>query len=208
MEPGGLSDNPAGRLPDVIDHVYPPDPPVAESVWEYAVPAVPSGREEVEIVIAALLMFSERDLVADPPAVSAARKVNWTEPAADGVPLTTPLAVNDKPAGSAPLVTDQVYDPFPPVAVKFCEYATPIVPSGSELVEIDIRELLMSRLRIFVADPPAVSAARTVKLADTGADGVPPMTPAGVNERPAGRDPLLTDHVYEPVPPVAAKACE
>jgi hypothetical protein len=32
---------------------------------------------------------------------------------------------------------DQVYGGVPPVAVRVVEYAVPICPSGSELVEID-----------------------------------------------------------------------
>lgn len=43
-------DNPAGKLPDAMDHLCGVLPPVAASVWLYAVPVVPPGRDEVLIV--------------------------------------------------------------------------------------------------------------------------------------------------------------
>jgi hypothetical protein len=37
-------------------------------------------------------------------------------PAAVGVPLIVPLAASDRPAGSEPVVVDQVFPPDPPLA--------------------------------------------------------------------------------------------
>jgi len=37
-------ERPAGRLPETIDQLYGVTPPVAWTVWEYAVPMVPFGR--------------------------------------------------------------------------------------------------------------------------------------------------------------------
>ena len=51
-----------------------------------------------------------------------------------GVPLRTPLAANASPAGSVPEASDDEFPPAPPVAESVCEYATPTVPFGSELV--------------------------------------------------------------------------
>ena len=45
-----------------------------------------------------------------------------------------------------------------------------------------------------VADPDALSVARTVKLLGPAAPGVPDMEPPAESVRPAGRDPLATDH--------------
>ena len=39
-------------------------------------------------------------------------------------------------------------------------------------------------------------------------DGVPLITPAADRVSPAGSEPVARDHVFEPVPPVAVKACE
>jgi hypothetical protein len=47
-----------------------------------------------------------------------------------------------------------------------------------------------------------------VKFAATGVVGVPPMTPAPDSVRPAGSVPVVTDHAYGGVPPVAANVCE
>jgi hypothetical protein len=41
---------PAGNDPEETDQVYPPAPPVAKTVWLYAVPTIPFGKEEVVIV--------------------------------------------------------------------------------------------------------------------------------------------------------------
>lgn len=47
-----------------------------------------------------------------------------------------------------------------------------------------------------------------MKFAAPAAVGVPLITPAGDNVRPAGGVPDVTDHVYGCVPPMAAKLCE
>jgi hypothetical protein len=59
-----------------------------------------------------------------------------------------------------------------------------------------------------VAVVPLVSCTCTVKLAVPGAVGVPEITPAPLTLSPAGGEPPLTDHLYPPVPPLAASACE
>ena len=38
--------------------------------------------------------------------------------------------------------------------------------------------------------------------------GVPLITPPGVNDKPGGRDPLVRDHAYDPVPPLACSVAE
>jgi hypothetical protein len=47
-----------------------------------------------------------------------------------------------------------------------------------------------------------------VKVAVPAADGVPEITPPPLKFSPAGSDPLVTDHAYPPVPPLAASDCE
>jgi hypothetical protein len=79
--------------------------------------------------------------------------------------VIAPAALSDSPSGSDPLASDHVYEPLPPVAVKVREYATPTLPSGSELVEIDTAGFAMLNVKGLVADPLAVSVARTVNCA-------------------------------------------
>jgi hypothetical protein len=53
------------------------------------------------------------------------------------------------------------------------------------------------------------SIAWTVKLKVPEAVGVPEMTPVPLlSDRPVGSDPLVIDHVYGEVPPLAAKVVE
>jgi hypothetical protein len=40
-----------GSDPDESDHVYGAVPPIAENVWEYAVPAVPAGSGDPVIIV-------------------------------------------------------------------------------------------------------------------------------------------------------------
>jgi hypothetical protein len=82
------------------------------------------------------------------------------------------------------------------------------VAAGSVLVVIISAAGLIAMLSGLVAVAPELSCTRTVKLAFPAADGVPEITPAALKLSPAGSDPPLTDHVYPPVPPLAASACE
>ena len=47
----------------------------------------------------------------------------------------------------------------------------------------------------------------TVKLEAPAVVGVPVMLPFAARAKPAGSEPVVVDHVYPPVPPVAAKVC-
>lgn len=102
--------NPAGRLPEVIDHVYPGVPPIAVKVCVYAVPAVPAASDDVEMdsVVDATVMDSGTDLVCTglPLSLIVTVKAYW--PLAVGVPEITPLpAAKLSPAGRLPDVIDQ-----------------------------------------------------------------------------------------------------
>ena len=59
-----------------------------------------------------------------------------------------------------------------------------------------------------VADCDALSVARTVKVLDPAAVGVPEMVPPVESVNPAGRVPVASVQVYGGVPPDAASACE
>ena len=91
-----------------MDHVFPPDPPLAASVCEYAAPTVPLGSEDVVTVNGggAMVMLNACDAVAFE--LSFTCTVKLEAPAAIGVPLIAPLAASDSPAGSEPAVVDQL----------------------------------------------------------------------------------------------------
>src|SRR4051794_33475261 len=100
MLPLGASDRPAGSDPAVVDHVYPPVPPLAAKVCWYATPTVPLGSDVVVTVNcgAEILMLSA--LVAVAPELSFTCTVKLTGPGVLGLPLIVPFGVRDKPAGS------------------------------------------------------------------------------------------------------------
>jgi hypothetical protein len=95
-------------------------PPVAGIGLEYAVFAVPAG-SEAEIVSGCAVIANDRvtDFVCIGLDESATLKVRLAVPAAVGVPEMVPLAgAKLRPAGSVPLVIDQVYGVVPPVALS------------------------------------------------------------------------------------------
>jgi hypothetical protein len=68
--------------------------------------------------------------------------------------------------------------------------------------------VLISRDSAFVVLAPPFSVTRTVKLLDPAVPGVPEIVPPADRLKPAGSDPLATDHTYGGVPPAAPSACE
>jgi hypothetical protein len=126
-------------------------------------------------------------------------------PAIVGVPeMVLPVKVSS--AGRLPAVIDQVYGLVPPVASRFAEYGTVVVPAASDAV-VTVTGVVIVIERSLVDVRPAVSVARTVKLAVPAAVGVPEMVlPDKVS--PAGRLPAVIDQVYVPVPPVAVRSAE
>ena len=83
--------NPAGSDPVETDHVYGGDPPVASSACEYATPTMPAGNDEVWITSGVGSTVSDRAFEAVAVVMSVACTVNVAVPAADGVPLITPV---------------------------------------------------------------------------------------------------------------------
>src|SRR5947209_8753205 len=59
----------------------------------------------------------------------------------------------------------------------------------------------------FATGAPEPSLTCTVKFEVPAAVGVPAIV-SPLSDSPAGSDPVLTVHVYEPDPPVATKVCE
>ena len=92
---------------------------------------MPLGKVAGLTVIAALIVtLYARASVAPRPSVAVMVKLEVA--AVVGVPVIAPVAApKDKPAGKLPADTLNVYEPFPPVAETFCEYAAPTVPFGN-----------------------------------------------------------------------------
>jgi hypothetical protein len=134
--------------------------------------------------------------LAVPPALSVTCAVKLYEPTVVGVPLSAPPLESVSPAGSAPPVTAHVYGGVPPVAVKFCEYATPGVPPGSVVEVVIVGGAVASTvssthpLTIF----PSPSDTWTLKRNVPSAVGVPDRTPALESVSPPGTS--LPDMVH------------
>ena len=94
--------------------------------------------------------------------------------------------------------------PVPPVAASDWLYAVPTVPFGSDAVVTVSCGAAMEIVSDLVAVAPELSFTCAVNVAEPAAVGVPPIVPPADRVRPAGNDPDASDHVYPPVPPVAA----
>jgi hypothetical protein len=82
------------------------------------------------------------------------------------------------------------------------------MPAGSDDVAILNAGGLIVNDSGAVAATDALSVTFTVKLLDPAVPGVPEIVPPADRLKPAGSDPLATDHVYGGVPPAAPSACE
>jgi hypothetical protein len=112
-------------------------------------------------------------------------------PAADGVPLITPVEeFNVKPCG-VPVIC-QLWAPVPPVAVSVCEYGTPTMPWLSAVVVIFSSGILdvIVTVAVAVCGGGAESVTLKVTVADPAVVDVPLTTPvAELNAKPAGSVP-------------------
>ena len=94
--------NPVGREPEESDQVKPPVPPVAASVWLYAIFTVSAGKLEVVIATAALTTM-ESALLAVAEALSVTFAVKLDVPDAVGVPVIAPVdELRPSPVGRLP----------------------------------------------------------------------------------------------------------
>jgi hypothetical protein len=134
------------------------------------------------------------------PTALVAATANVATPIAVGVPLTTPVeAFKIRPAGSEPLVTDQVMGVVPEAA-KVCEYGVPTTAAVKGEAVVIETEAITVRPSCVEALPNEL-VALTVNVKVPEAVGVPPMTPvAAFNVNPVGKVPPVTDHVMGEVP--------
>jgi hypothetical protein len=82
------------------------------------------------------------------------------------------------------------------------------VPAGNDEVVIPKPGVLIASDRAAVADADELSVTFAVKLAVPAVAGVPDIVPPAERLRPAGSEPLATDHEYGGDPPVAPTDCE
>ena len=115
-----------------------------------------------------------------------------------GVPPSDPVeAFSDSPAGSVPLVMDQVYGVVPPIAARVVLYAEPTCPFGSE--EVVITKGAEEIVRVKLTDWESAGVLESVTLNVSGVlatatVGVPVMAPvAAFRVNPAGKVPLGSD---------------
>ena len=79
---------------------------MADSVCEYAVPAVPAGKDEVVIASAGALTVRLSALVTEADALSVTFAVKLNVPATPAVPDIVPPGVRFNPPGKLPDSTD------------------------------------------------------------------------------------------------------
>jgi len=152
-------------------------------------------------------MVSAKDCVPKPPMLSVAFAVKLNAPDAVGVPLICPPEPSVMPAGSEPLLIDQVYPGVPPDALKVCVgYAALISPFGREAAATTGAALMVSG-SVCVALTLAESVTFTTSVRVVAADGVPERRPGGLSVRPPGSGGELASrlHVYGGEPPVAKR---
>ena len=206
--------NPAGNVPALTLQLYGVVPPLACSVVEYAVPAVPPGNDVV-VTVGGCAAAATAILNAFVPVLFAASvtcTVNDTVPAVVGVPEITPVdATRLNPAGSVPALTLQLYGVVPPLACSVVEYAVPAVPPGSDVV-VTVGGCAAAATAILNAFVPVLFAASfTCTVNDTvpAVVGVPEITPVDATRlNPAGSVPALTLQLYGVVPPLACSVVE
>ncbi len=214
MTPAALMLRPAGKLPALMVNVKAPRPPVAATVWLYAVPSTPAASAVVVIDGGAgKLMAMLRACVA--VCVGLLESVTITVKFAVtfgpvGVPEIRPALLRAKPAGTAPALVVNVSVPNP-VAATIWLYAVPSTPAGSVVVvKVGAAGKLTRILRAWVAVIGVMlleSVTLTVKLAvQLGPVGVPEIGPVPLRVRPAGNVPALMENVTVPAPPVFAIA--
>lgn len=138
MIPPPLSVKPPGRLPPVTAQMYGGTPPVASSVWLYAVPNDPPAKVVVAIVNAgAAVTVMVIAWLAELLASSVTSKVTLALPAPVGVPVIAPVVLfRLKPKGNVPEVIVHRKGLVPPDSLMTALYAVPAVAFGTVVVVI------------------------------------------------------------------------
>jgi hypothetical protein len=110
--------------------------------------------------------------------------------------------VSKSPAGSVPVVIEQLYGVVPPLAPMLALYTTPTVPSGSAPVNVRAAGLItIVSGPVVVCEGDSESVTFTVTVELPALVGVP-VTAHPVRERPAGSVPDVIAQLYGDEPPV------
>ena len=121
IAPLALRVSPPGKAPELRDHAYGGDPPAAASAWEYGVPTIPAGSDDVVILRVGGLIVNDSAAVVETDALSVTFTVKLLAPAVPGVPEMVPPVDRLNPAGGDPTDTDHEYGGTPPEAPSACE---------------------------------------------------------------------------------------
>lgn len=108
ITPAALNVNPAGSDPALTVHEFPPLPPVADSVCEYAAPTVPFARLPGETVSGGGFTLMLNAWVSVAAELSFTCAVKLEVPAVVGVPVIAPAVLIPRPAGSDPALIEYV----------------------------------------------------------------------------------------------------
>jgi hypothetical protein len=203
-------------VPEVTKNVYPlPDPPLAPSVAEYAVPSVPFGRLVV-VTVRPGLIVTDRLAVAVSPAESVTFTAKLAVPAVGVAPDRTPPLDKLSPRALRLLLPEGTVHVkpvlLPPLALSICEYATPADPFG-RLVTVTV-STGYTTVSVSVADAvfPAESVTCTTNVpAVSSAVGVPVTAPLLKRLSPTALSPVpeFNENVYPlPDPPLALSLAE
>ena len=142
-------------------------PPDAFSVAEYELPIAPGASVGCVVIVRLEAIVRVNCLVAgtEPP-LSATCAVKLNEPPAVGVPVMAPVeAFRFNPAGSAPLVIDQVYGVVPPDAFSVTEYPAPTAPEESAGCVVIVRpDVTVNENCLDAGTDPPLSVTCAVKL--------------------------------------------
>ena len=125
--------------------------------------------------------------------------VNEKFPAVVGVPLICPEALKVRPAGRVPVLMDQLYCVFPPLAATVAEYAVFVTPPGKEEVVmctgVALAVIVIPRVVVALCAGELESVTATVNEDVPAVVGVPLTCPALLSVSPAGSDPELIDQL-------------
>jgi hypothetical protein len=117
-------------------------------------------------------------------------------PAVVGVPVIAPVdELSESPGGSEPLIIENVYGAFPPVATSAELYATPTcaVPIGQVSESVCIETTM---LQLALAVLPFESTTCAVKLYVPAVVGVPVIAPVeALSVKPGGSEPVMIENV-------------
>jgi hypothetical protein len=207
----GPNESPDGRLPLKMLQVYGAVPPEAvKAAVLYGTLRVPGGRAGATIVSTGVMVQVEGGAAATASAISPAEIVKLYDPIFVGVPLRMPVVAPIViPGGSAPAETKNEYGGTPPDAVNGADVTgTPTGAGGrTGAAMVSGGGLTVNAREAVTPVAPKISVATTENVKVPCFVGVPEMTPVPEPiDRPGGRLPLATLHLYGGAPPIAVKA--